>query len=72
MNESGLFSYTSVGEILGVSRVTVSDLVEKLGLVPKAMSNGKAKGLDRTDIEAIRQRLRRARVNSDRVPMPNA
>jgi transposase len=72
MNESGLFSYTGVGEILGISRITVSDLVEKLGLVPKPMSNGRAKGLDRDDIEAIRQRLRRARVTSDRLPVSSA
>lgn len=53
MNESMLMTYGQTSEHFDISRGTVADLVIKLGLTPKPMTNGKAKGLDKSDIRKI-------------------
>ena len=57
MSESGIMSYRKTGEYYGINRQKIADEAAKLGLVPKAMSNGKAKGLDRSDRRKIERSL---------------
>lgn len=57
MIENGLMSYRNTALDIGISNVTVRDLVKALGLTPKPMSNGKAKGLDKKDRNTIRRAL---------------
>lgn len=52
-----LWTITEVGEILGLSRQTTSELATKLGVEFKPMINGKAKGLDIDDIRRLRKAL---------------
>lgn len=57
MTENGLKTMKDFAAEIGVSRVTVSDLVDALGITPKAMTNGRAKGLDAQDQRKIRRAL---------------
>lgn len=59
MSENGLKTIGGTADEFEVSRKTISDMVRILGITPKAMSNGKAKGLDASDRKLIGQRLRR-------------
>jgi len=62
--EDGLMTLSAVAAEFDVSRVTVSDLVSKLGLTTKRMTNNKAKGLDRRDRRIIARALRPARTTA--------
>ena len=57
MYENGLYTFTDVASMLCVTRHTIRDLVKRIGIVPKPMTNGKAKGLDSADIRALRRVL---------------
>ena len=59
MAENGLQTIGATAEEFGVHRETISDLIHVLALQPKAMTNGKAKGLDAKDRKLIGERLRR-------------
>lgn len=58
MSEHGLMTMKAVAADLGVSPVTISDLVIKRGIKPKPMTNGKAKGLDAQDRREIAKALK--------------
>ncbi len=58
MREKGLWTFTEAARECGVYPVTIGDLVRVLGITPKAMTNGQAKGLDATDMRMIRRALR--------------
>lgn len=62
MNENGMMTFRATASELGVSPVTISDLVNKLGISPKPMTNGKAKGLDKRDRAQIAKALKPQRV----------
>lgn len=64
MSENGLMTLSAVAAVLGVSRVTVSDIAIKKGITPKPMSNGKAKGLDARDRRIIAGALKPARATA--------
>jgi hypothetical protein len=66
MSENGLMSINEASRVLGVNRVTISDLVRNIGIQTKPMSNGKAKGLDATDLRTLRKALGMTR----REPVP--
>ena len=59
MSENGLMTLCGTAAQLGVHRKTIADMVEILGITPKPMTNGKAKGLDAKDRKLIAERLRR-------------
>lgn len=55
-----LVTYSQAAQVLGVKPQTIPDLVEAWGLTPKDMPlNGKAKGLDRSDMRVLRRALNR-------------
>ncbi|WP_422928609.1 hypothetical protein [Singulisphaera sp. PoT] len=58
MAENGLMSFAESARALGIQKPTIADAVKLLGLTPKKMSNGKAKGLDQKDRNTIRKALR--------------
>lgn len=60
MSENGLMTLSAVAAVLGVNRVTVSDIAAKKGITPKPMSNGKAKGLNEQDRQIIADALKPA------------
>lgn len=53
----GLVTYSEAARQLMVSRSTIADLCIRLGIDPKKMSNGRAKGLDRHDMACLRRLL---------------
>ena len=57
-----LWSYSEAAQVLGLpgvnGRKVVSALVKALKLQPKPMANGKAKGLDRSDLGQLAVTLR--------------
>jgi len=57
MSENGLMTQSAFAAEIGVGRSTISDLVMKLGITPKSMTNGLAKGLDASDRKKIRKAL---------------
>ena len=57
MSENGLMTQSAFAAEIGVGRATISDLVMKLGITPKSMTNGLAKGLDAADRRKIRKAL---------------
>jgi hypothetical protein len=64
-----LVSYIGAARILETDRKTVAGLVKALGITPKSIStNGKAKGLDQTDLRRLRKALgrtnRRAKMSA--------
>lgn len=59
MSENGLKTIGDAATEFGVSRKTIADLIHILGIEPKAMTNGKAKGLDAKDRRMIGARLKR-------------
>lgn len=58
MHENGLYTFSDVALMLGVSRITISDLSGRYGITPKKMTNGKAKGLDKADIRVLAKLLK--------------
>lgn len=53
MREEGLITFSEAAEQFGVYRGTIADMTRKLGIEPKMMTNGMAKGLDRDDVRRI-------------------
>lgn len=57
-----LWSYTEAAEVLGLKgaagRKVIAALSKAHELIPKPMANGKAKGLDRKDLEYLAKLLR--------------
>jgi hypothetical protein len=64
MPENALWTMKEVARLEGVNAVTISDLVRVLGIEPKPMTNGKAKGLDRSDRKQISAILHPKRVRA--------
>lgn len=57
MSENDLTTLSVAAKEFGVYRITVSEVAQKLGIVPKPMTNGKAKGLNRDDMRKLRKVL---------------
>ncbi len=66
MADDALSSLSEAGRTLGVHRYTIRDLVARLGIIPKPMSNNRAKGLDRGDLAKIAKTLGPDRRKSTR------
>lgn len=52
-----LITFAAAARVLEVYQHTIGDLVRAWGIVPKPMSNGRAKGLDRDDMDVLRRAL---------------
>jgi hypothetical protein len=60
-----LVSYSEAARSLRVSRHTVAELAERLGIMPKPVPwNGNAKGLDPADVDRLRRALERVALSA--------
>lgn len=67
--DHGLTTFGAAAEELGVFAHTVGDLVRAWGIAPKPMSHGRAKGLDKADMDILRMALNRGRKAQPRKRM---
>jgi len=58
MSKQSLITLTEAGELLDISRQTVSELARRLGIVTKPIRyNARARGLDESDMKRLRKAL---------------